>query len=263
MSCWIWDEFVVMGWVRGYRVFLLVLFVVFRIRRWIFRIREQFRYKLLPYYLVNPAIKMSLLRSIHISTSIRHTYKSMRMSYESARIECTYVYIFVYWGAYISRLEYGICMKSIRMKSMRMSYESARIECTYVYIFIPISLLQCVAVCCSKLQCVAVICSVLQCIAVWCSVLLCVAALCNVLQCVAVYGRVLLCVAVCSWLKSKLRVQLTEHGGNKKTYVYILNVFSVLLCVAVCCRVLPCVAVCCRVLPCVAVCCRALQYGVG
>jgi len=38
-----------------------------------------------------------------------------------------------------------------------------------------ISVLQCVAVCCSVLQCVAVCCSVLQCVAVCCSVLQCVA----------------------------------------------------------------------------------------
>jgi len=38
---------------------------------------------------------------------------------------------------------------------------------------LPISALQCVAVCCSVLQCVAVCCSVLQCVAVCCSVLRC------------------------------------------------------------------------------------------
>ena len=40
---------------------LLILLVAFRIRRWIFKIREQFRYKLLPYDLVNLAIKICLL----------------------------------------------------------------------------------------------------------------------------------------------------------------------------------------------------------
>ena len=69
-----------------------------------------------------------------------------------------------------------------------------------------LSVLQCVAVCCSVLQCVAVCCSVLQCVgciydalrvlsseeaacedgAVCCSVLQCVAVCCIVLQCVAV-----------------------------------------------------------------------------
>jgi len=39
------------------QVFLLILFAVFRIRTWNLKIREQFRYKLLPYYSVNPAIK--------------------------------------------------------------------------------------------------------------------------------------------------------------------------------------------------------------
>jgi len=44
-----------------FRFFPLILFVVFRIRRSNFKTRKQFRYKLLPYYLVNPAIKISLL----------------------------------------------------------------------------------------------------------------------------------------------------------------------------------------------------------
>jgi len=56
------------------------------------------------------------------------------------------------------------------------------------------SLVQCVAVCCSVLQCVAVCCSVLKCIAVCCSALQCVAVCCSVLQCVAVCCSVLQCV---------------------------------------------------------------------
>jgi len=56
---------------------------------------------------------------------------------------------------------------------------------------ITVSVLQCVAVCCSVLQCVAVCCSVLQCVAVCCSVLQCVALCCSVLQCVAVCCSVL------------------------------------------------------------------------
>jgi len=51
----------------------------------------------------------------------------------------------------------------------------------------PVSVLQCVAMCCSVLQCVAMCCSVLQCIAVCCSVLQCVAVCCSVLQCIAVH----------------------------------------------------------------------------
>ena len=58
------------------------------------------------------------------------------------------------------------------------------------------SVLQCVAVCCSVLQCAAVCCSVLQCVAVCCSVLQCVVVCCSVLQCVAVCCSVLQCVAV-------------------------------------------------------------------
>jgi len=52
-----------------------------------------------------------------------------------------------------------------------------------------ITLLQCVAVCCSVLQCVAVCCSVLQCVEVCCSVLQCFAVCRSVLQCVAVCCR--------------------------------------------------------------------------
>ena len=42
------------------------------------------------------------------------------------------------------------------------------------------SVLHCVAVCCSVLQWAAVCCSVLQCVAVCCSVLQCVAVCCSV-----------------------------------------------------------------------------------
>ena len=59
-----------------------------------------------------------------------------------------------------------------------------------------ISVLQCVAVCCSALQCVTLCCIVLQCIVVYCSVMQFVAACCSVLQCVAVRYSALHCVAV-------------------------------------------------------------------
>jgi len=92
----------------------------------------------------------------------------------------------------------------------------SRIVCMCMYIH-PLSMLQCVAVCCSVLQCVAVCCSVpcscissgivymcmyihpfsmLQCVALYCRVMQCVAVHCSVLQCVAVYCSVLQCVAV-------------------------------------------------------------------
>jgi len=69
-----------------------------------------------------------------------------------------------------------------------------------------LSVLQCVAMCCSVLQCVAVRCNVfqcaanfraLQCVAVWCRVLQGVAVRCSALQYVAVCCSVLQCVAVC------------------------------------------------------------------
>jgi len=60
-----------------------------------------------------------------------------------------------------------------------------------------VTVLQCVAVCCSVLQCVAVCCSVLQCAAVYCSALHCVCY--SVLHCgvaVCVLQRVALCYSV-------------------------------------------------------------------
>ena len=86
--------------------------------------------------------------------------------------------------------------------------------------FCKISVLQCVAVCCSVLQCVAVCCNVLQCVAVCC----------NVLQC----G---------SW-----------HPFTLQIFCSQCRTIGVLQCVAVCCSVLQCVALCCSVLQCVAVC---------
>jgi len=46
--------------------------------------------------------------------------------------------------------------------------------------------------------------------------------------------------------------------GYYKDQDKMLPKWAEVMCVAVCCRVLPCVAVCCRVLPCVAVCCHVL-----
>ena len=42
-------------------------------------------------------------------------------------------------------------------------------------------------------------------------------------------------------------------------HMYLSRYIELLICTAVCCRVLPCVAVCCSVLQCVAACCRVLQ----
>jgi len=61
-----------------------------------------------------------------------------------------------------------------------------------------VSVLQCVAVCCSVLPCVAVCCSVLQCAAVCCSLLQYVAVCCSVLQCVAVCCNVFLRLFACA-----------------------------------------------------------------
>ena len=56
-----------------------------------------------------------------------------------------------------------------------------------------LSVLQCVAVCCSVLQCVAVCCSVLQCGAVWCSVVQCGAVWCSVMHGSAVWCDMVRC----------------------------------------------------------------------
>ena len=80
---------------------------------------------------------------------------------------------------------------------------------------------------------------------------------CGVLRRVAVCCSVLQCVAVCvpeiqnaQTLQCVLQIFVIFRNQNK---------YTVLQCVAVCCRVLPCVAVCFCVLPCVAVCCSVLQ----
>jgi len=113
-----------------------------------------------------------------------------------------------------------------------------------------LSIMQCVAACCSVLQCSTVCCSVWQYIAVWplsckgshairyaawCSVLHYVIVCCSVLQCVAVCCSVLQCVASCH---SVALVLWTESR---------YPLCSVLQCVAVCCSVLQCVAVYCSV----------------
>ena len=158
-----------------------------------------------------------------------------------------------------------------------------------------LSVLQCVAVCCSVLQhfsvCCSVllghdsifshwgrarICSVMQRVVVHCSVLQCISVFCSVLPvCVAVH------VAVC--VAAEQYYSRLSHWGR----VCMWMCCGVLQCVAVCCSVLQCnaefwcgsaswrwaglltwsadvpqiqcVAVCCSVLQCVAVCCGVLQ----
>jgi len=158
-----------------------------------------------------------------------------------------------------------------------------------------VSVLQCVAVCCSASQCIAVCCSVLQCVAVCCSVLQCVAVCCSVLWYVAVCNSVLRCVAVCCIVlqcarSDKHRVPGSVFwGGNDgkactlqhiathcntlqhtATHCNTLqhcntlyhsaspDVHRVIQSVAVCCSALQSVAVC-SVLHCAVVCCSALQ----
>jgi len=84
-----------------------------------------------------------------------------------------------------------------------------------------LSVLQCVAVCCSVLQCVAVCCCVLQCVAVCCSVLQGVVVCCRktiqhksflMFECVAMCCSVLQCVTVCcSVLQKDNTTQVMSH----------------------------------------------------
>ena len=97
-----------------------------------------------------------------------------------------------------------------------------------------VSLMQCVAVCCSALQCVAVRCSV-----VWCVVVCRIALQCVVMCCVAVQ-----CVAVCC---SVLQCVLPQSCSTCATGRASSWMVGVLQCVIVCCSVLQCVATCCSV----------------
>ena len=115
-------------------------------------------------------------------------------------------------------------------------------------------MLQCAAVCCSVLQYVAVCCSMLQCVATeWC----CVAVCRSVLQCVtntrARYGanKVASNSSAAPLQKSVPVLKCASCG--------VLQSFSVMQCVAVCCSVFSSVAVYCSVLQCVAVGCREMR----
>jgi len=108
----------------------------------------------------------------------------------------------------------------------------------------PVTMTQCVAVCCSVLQCVAVCCSVLQqpvtmtqCVAVCCSVLQCAAVCCSVLQCVAAARDQDMCPSV---PQCNTRV---EHLPLPFRHLFwVCRVTNVLQGVAGCCNVLQYVA---------------------
>ena len=107
----------------------------------------------------------------------------------------------------------------IQTSKARCSVLQSVTVCSSVFVclvrFRRVSVVQCVAVCCSVLQCVAACCSVLQC------VLQCVVVCCGLWKgCHAPFKQVK-CVAVCC---------------------------SVLQCVAICCSMLQYVAVCCSML---------------
>jgi len=130
-----------------------------------------------------------------------------------------------------------------------------------------ISVLQCVAMCCSVLPthtCVPHLrnkvlhlitnysFNIHQCVAVCSSVLQCFPVCCSVLQCVAL-------AYVCSTSSKQ-----SPSPPQKLHLPYTSVCCSVLQCVAVCCtnytfHIHQCIAVCCSVLQCVAVCCSVLQ----
>ena len=72
-----------------------------------------------------------------------------------------------------------------------------------------VSVLPCVAVCCSVLQCATVCCSVLQYVTVCCCVLQCFAMCCSVLQCAAA------CVAVCCSVLQCVAYTCVHHGQGQ------------------------------------------------
>jgi len=120
-----------------------------------------------------------------------------------------------------------------------------------------ISVLQCVAMCCSVLQCVAVCCSVFQCVAVCSNALQCVAVCCSVLQCVAVCN-VLQCVAGCCSKRDLQNRpdQRSEYAADCRRFHNNARCSRPCLWHAAGCSVLQRV---CSVLQCVAECCRVLQ----
>jgi len=118
---------------------------------------------------------------------------------------------------------------------------SVRHTSTSESVYESVSVLQCVAVCCSVLQCVAACCSVLQCVALLdilllvrvsmrvsmcCSVLQCVAVCCNVLQsvavcCAAVCCSVLQCVRVFDiHLLVRLSMRVSNYQHSHTLHVY-------------------------------------------
>jgi len=128
----------------------------------------------------------------------------------------------------------AVCCSQLQYVTKR--YDVYRwVWCVYMagmYVYLYCSMLQWVAVCCSTLHYGAVRCSAVQCGAVSCSAVQCSAVQCSAIQCNAVCCSASQCVAVRC---------------------------SALQCVAVRCSALQCVAVRCSALQCDAVRCSALQ----
>jgi len=94
-----------------------------------------------------------------------------------------------------------------------------------------VSMLQCVAVCCSVLQCVAVYCSVLQCVVVCCSVLQCDAVCCSVLQYVVEMCAINNCHTHCNTLNT-LQHTATHCSYQQQLAGFCASVF-IFMCVYV------------------------------
>jgi len=114
----------------------------------------------------------SHIECAYIST---HTHSHTHVPCVKKREMCMYMYIYTYLFiciyTYICMymLYMGMCIytHALRAKTCAVGDSSFQMHS----INSKMSVLQCVAVCCSVLQCVAVCCGVLQCVAVCCSVL--------------------------------------------------------------------------------------------
>jgi len=139
--------------------------------------------------------------------------------------------------------------------------------CTSVArVLVTVSVLQCVAACCSVLQRVADASAKFSddmYVSRTCpSDRVCVAACCSVLQRVAEFARVLVTVCVLQCVAACCSVSqcVADTGAKFSDDMYFICMCpSDYVCVAVCCSVLQCIAVYCSVLQCIAVYCSALQ----
>jgi len=134
-----------------------------------------------------------------------------------------------------------------------------------------LSVLQCVAVCCSVLQCVAVCCNVLQCVAVCCSVFIIVQTddlglysrrrpISTYNVCVCVCLSVCLSICACVYVRAS---RLPALHTSKLTHIKVDTRNTTIINVVTKRCEWKWVAVCCSVLQRAAACCRALNISNG